>query len=469
MKRLMAMLLALAPLTLAPPAVRAAPNLPLIRDAEIEHIIRVYSGPIFSAAGIAADDVKVHIVNDRRINAFVAGGRHMFINTGLLMGADDPAVVIGVIAHETGHIVNNHLIRLRAAIEEAQVKQIITFILAGAAAVAARDGRVAGAVASLGHRVTAGTLFQYTQGMETEADRFALETLDRMGVSSKGLEKLLETLSHQEALLSEMQDPYLRSHPLTPDRIRSVRRHLNRSRYTNAATPARLKELHSRLRAKLRGFLLPPERVRQLYAGQEKTAEARYALAVAYHRDARTDVALRYIDSLIGEKPRDAYYQELKGQILLESARIPDAIRAYAAAVRLAPSEPLIRSEYAHALLQLRDRSRTREAITNLVYATRRDSTYTMSWRLLGVAYGRMQDIGNASLALAEYYLLVGNKKEVRLNVQRAERHLRRGSPAWRRIQDIKATYAKTERRGGLFNRRRPKPDDEDSRERKTR
>jgi predicted Zn-dependent protease len=136
MKRLMAMLLALAPLALAPASARAA-RLPLIRDAEIEHIIKVYSAPIFAAAGMNADDVKVHIVHDRRINAFVAGGRHMFINTGLLMAAKDPSVVIGVIAHETGHIVNNHLIRLRAAIEEAQVKQIITFILAGAAAVAA--------------------------------------------------------------------------------------------------------------------------------------------------------------------------------------------------------------------------------------------------------------------------------------------------------------------------------------------
>ncbi|MEQ8698518.1 MAG: M48 family metalloprotease, partial [Bauldia litoralis] len=184
MKRLVAMLLVLAPLSVAPAPVRAAPNLPLIRDAEIEHIIRAYSAPIFAAAGIAANDVKVHIVNDPRINAFVAGGRHMFINTGLLMGANDPSIVIGVIAHETGHIVNNHLIRLRAAIEEAQVRQIITFILAGAAAVAARDGQAAGAVISLGQRITAGTLFQYTQGMETEADRFALETLDRMGVTA---------------------------------------------------------------------------------------------------------------------------------------------------------------------------------------------------------------------------------------------------------------------------------------------
>jgi predicted Zn-dependent protease len=468
MKRLMAMLLALVPLGLLPAPARAA-NLPLIRDAEIEHIVRAYSAPVFAAAGIPADNIKVHIVNDPRINAFVAGGRHMFINTGLLMEAKDPSVVIGVIAHETGHIVNNHLIRLRAAIEEAQVRQIITFILAGAAAVAARDARAGAAVASLGQRITAGTLFHYSQGMESEADEFAFRTLDRLHITSKGLEKLLEGLSHQEALLSSMQDPYLRSHPLTPERLQEVRNHMGHSPYTNTPIPKRLMIMHARLRAKLRGFILPPEQVRSIYAGKEKTAEARYALAVAYHRDGRTDRALALIDSLIREAPRDPYYIELKGQILLESARIPQAVAAYRTAVKLAPNEPLIHAEYAHALLETHTQAHNREAVTNLIYATRRDSTFPLGWRLLGVAYGRLRDIGKASVALAEYYLLLGNKREVRLNIQRAERHLRRGSPAWRRIQDIKSTVGYAKRRRGLFDRRRRDPNDEDNRDRKTR
>ncbi len=470
MTRLMAMLLALVPLTAAPVVAHAQrPSLPLIRDAEIEHILRTYSAPIFAAAGIPADRVKVHIVNDPRINAFVAGGRHMFINTGLLMQAKDPSVIIGVMAHETGHIVNNHLIRLRAAIEEAQVRQIITFILAGAAAVAARDGRAGAAVASLGQRITAGTLFHYSQGMESEADDFAFRILDRMHITSKGLESLLEGLSHQEALLSSMQDPYLRSHPLTPERLQEVRNHMAHSPYTNTPIPKRLMVMHARMRAKLRGFILPPEQVRSIYAGKEKTAEARYALAVAYHRDGRTDRALALIDSLIHEAPHDAYYNELKGQILMESARIPQAVDAYRIAVKLAPNEPLIHAEYAHALLQTHTEAHNREAVTNLIYATRRDSTFPLGWRLLAVAYGRLREIGKASVALAEYYLLVGNKREVRLNIQRAERHLHRGSPAWRRIQDIKSTVGYAQRRRGLFDRRRRDPNDEDNRDRKTR
>lgn len=470
MKRLLAMLLALAPLMLVSGPVRAQrTNLPLIRDAEIEHIIRVYTAPVFAAAGMNANDIKVHIVNDPRINAFVAGGRHMFINTGLLMRAKDPSVIIGVVAHETGHIVDNDQIRLRAAVGEAQIKQIITFILAGAAAAASRDGRAAAAVASIGQRMTAGTFFQYTQAMEAEADRFAFDTLDKIGITSKGLESLLETLSHQEALLDDMQDPYLRSHPLTPDRLRALREHMKHSPYTNAPIPARLMALQARLRAKLRGFLLPPERVIQLYKGRENTAEARYAEAVAYHRDGRTNRALALIDSLIREKPRDPYYIELKGQILLESARIPGAVAAYRTAARLAPNEPLIRAEYAQALIASHDKSKLPEATNNLIYATRHDSTYPLAWRLLSVAYGRRGDIGHASVALAEYYLLLGNKRQARESVQVAERHLRRGSPAWNRIQDIKSVLGGNRRRRGWFSRSRRDTDSDDNRERKTR
>jgi predicted Zn-dependent protease len=282
-----------------------------------------------------------------------------------------------------------------------------------------------------------------------------------MHITSKGLESLLEGLSHQEALLSAMQDPYLRSHPLTPDRIRAVRQHMARSPYTNAPIPKRLMRLHSRLRAKLRGFILPPEQVRQIYAGKEKTAEARYAEAVAFHRDGRTNRALALIDSLIREAPRDAYYHELKGQILLESARVPQAVAAYRTAVKLAPNEPLIHAELGRALLQTQSQANDREAVSNLIYATRRDSTYPAAWRMLAVAYGRLRNIGNASVALAEYYLLLGNKKEVRLNIRRAERHLRRGAAAWRRIQDIKATV-------GGFGRRRNRNYGNDK-ERKTR
>lgn len=435
--------------SLLAPGTAAARSMSLIRDAEIERTIRAYTAPMFGAIGVGRNSVRVHIVNRGQINAFVAGGRHIFINTGLLMAAKDADMVIGVLAHETGHVVGNHLIRLRGAIREAQIKQIITFILAGVAGVAARDGRAAGAVVSLGSAIVQGTLFSYSRGMESEADEFALTTLDRMGISARGLAALMQHLISQEALLSSMQDPYLRTHPLTQARLDRVQRHMKRSRFTNKPTPARFQKMHARMRAKLIGFLTPPASVIARYGSKNTSLEARYSLAVAYHRNNQLQRALTTIDGLIRERPRDPFFRELKGQILLESGKARAAVAAYQSAVRLAPNEALIRSAYAHALLQTRDRSQVPAALRHLINVTSRDDTYATGWRLRAVAHGRLKQIGESAASLAEYYLLLGDGGEVRRQVRRAERLLRVGSPSWRRVQDIKSTpiYTKKGRR----------------------
>ena len=422
------------------PAAAPARGLPLIRDAEIERTIRAYSAPIFATIGVAGTDVRVHIVNNRRLNAFVAGGRHIFINTGLLLEAEDAGMVIGVLAHETGHIVGQHLTQLRGALRESQIKQIITFILAAGTGVATGDSRAAGAVASLGSSIVSGTLYRYTRAMEAEADAFALTTLDRMGVSARGLAELMERLMSQEALRGALQDPYLRTHPLTRSRLDSIRRHMKRSPHTAKPTPARFGRMHARLRAKLQGFLLPPDSVIGRFAGKKTAPEARYALAVAYHRAGRLEKALATIDGLIRENPRDAFYHELKGQILLERGQARRAARAYATAVGLAPEEALIRGTYGHALLQTGEPGRVPVALRHLVEATNRDRTFATGWQQRAVAHGKLKQIGESAAALAEYYLLLGDLREVRRQVVRAERLLRPGSPSWRRIQDIKST-----------------------------
>lgn len=443
MIRCFAILLAFVAGTAFPAAVSAR-SLPLIRDAEIERTIRAYSAPIFSAIGVGDNDVRVHIVNSGQLNAFVAGGRHIFINTGLLLEAEDAGMVIGVLAHETGHIVGQHLTQLRGALREAQIKQIITFILAAGAGVATGDGQTTSAVASLGSSIVSGTLYRYTRSMETEADAFALTALDRMGMSARGLARLMERLMSQEALRGALQDPYMRTHPLTRERLDRIGRHMKRSPHTAKPTPERFRKMHARMRAKLQGFLSSPASVIARYAGKDRAQEARYALAVAYHRAGRLDNALITIDGLIREAPRDAFFHELKGQILLERGLADRAAGAYAAAVRLAPKEALLRGAYAHALLETGKPGRVPAALDHLVEATSRDKTYATGWRLRAVAHGRLKQFGESAAALAEYYLLLGDRAGVRRQVRRAERLLRPGSPSWRRVQDIKGSGLST-------------------------
>jgi predicted Zn-dependent protease len=423
----------------ATPAQADAKRMSLIRDAEIEHTIRAYSAPIFQAAGLGTLKINVHLVNDSRLNAFVAGGRHMFVNTGLLTRAEHAGQVIGVIAHETGHIFGGHLVRLQQELKDAQIKQIIATILAVGAGVATRQPGAAVAGVSLGARLIEGTFYQFTRTQEHAADAFAMSALDRAGISARGLWEFLQILGEQEMLYAARQDPYLRTHPMSRERADEVRRHMARSPHTDKPLPKNFETMHLRMRAKLIGFLRPPEQVFQTYKGREGTLEARYALAVAYHRDARLDRALQFIDGLIKEGPNDPYFHELRGQILYESGRVREGVEAYERAVKLAPGEVLIRVGLAEAQLASQDPRLERAALDNLRAAMRLDDTYPPAWRLLAVAYGKAGDLGNSALANAEYAYLNRDVPGLRASVAQAERQLKAGTPAWLRLQDLKS------------------------------
>ena len=422
-------------------------KLQLIRDAEIERTIREFAKPVFATAGMSVDQVKVYLIRDHRLNAFVAGGRNIFLNTGLLVRTKTAEQVIGVIAHETGHIVGGHLIRLRNAIREAQIKQIIAFLLGVGAAIAARDSRAGAATIGLGAKVAEGTFLKYSRANERAADQFAVTALNRAGISPRGMLEFMEIVQNQELLITANQDPYIRTHPMTSERIDFLRRQVALSPVGNRRLPARFTEMHQRMRAKLIGFLAAPSAVFRTYKPDDNSLPSRYARAIAHHRQAETKEALELIDSLIKERPRDPYFHELKGQILFESGRAIEAVVALRAAVKLAPGEALLRTALGQALLALGPDKTTRAALAHLRVAVRSDDTQALAWRLLGIAHGKLGQIGLASLALAEYGLLIGDKKQVYGNIGRAERTLKKGTPAWFRIQDIKREIARRERR----------------------
>ena len=420
----------------------------LIRDAEIERTIRAYAAPVFGATGLSADEVKVYLINDNRLNAFVAGGQNIFLNTGLLIRAEDAGQVIGVIAHEAGHIAGGHLVRLRQAVREAQIKQVIAFILGAGAAIAAQDARAGAATISLGSKIAEGTFLKYTRAHERAADQFAVTAMDRAGISSRGMLKFMEIIESQELLISARQDPYVRTHPITSERIEFLRAHIARSPVSDRPLPARFVEMQARMRAKLVGFINPTDEVFRIYPPSNASLASRYARAIARHRTAETAKAIVLVDGLIKERPKDPFFRELKGQINFESGRIPEAVVAYRKAVALAPDEPLIRVGLGQALVAVGGAAQLREALTHLRVAVRGDDAHPLAWRLLGIAYGKLGRIGEASWALAEYGYLIGDKRQVWGNIGRAEKLLKRGSPAWLRIQDIKREMGRRDKRG---------------------
>ncbi len=416
-----------------------AAKIAFIRDAEIETTIRNYATPLFTAAGLDADAVQVYLVNDRALNAFVAGGMNLFINTGLLMRVESPNQLIGVIAHETGHIAGGHLARTEDALRDANAATILSYVL-GAAAAVAGSGDAAMAIIVGGQSIGRQNFLQYSRTQERSADQFAVTTLDRTDQSSRGLLEFLEILGDQDVLTTSQQAQYARTHPLARDRVIFIRNHVAGSRSSDVEDTAENVTAFLRMQAKLRGFLDPTSRVLKRYPKTDTSVEARYARSVAYYRRADIPNALAEVDSLITEDPVDPYFHELKGQILFENGRILEATASYRAAVDRLPGSPLLHIGLARALIEVGDPAMLGAARGHLETAVTLDHDSASAWRLLSIVYGRSDEPGRSALASAEFALLTGRYKDAIRFADRADNFLAFGSPSQLRVEDIRYT-----------------------------
>ena len=410
-----------------------------------------WASPLLRAAGIEPSDLGLHIVNDKALNAFVARGQRIFISTGLLMASDRPAQVIGVLAHEIGHITGGHLARLDDALDDARSQALIGQLIGIAIGILAKDGGVAAAGSAAGTGVAVKNLLKYTRSQEQSADQVAVNLLDQSRISTRGLLEFFEILQDQEILVRARQDPYVVTHPLTSSRIDFIRNHVSKSPYSDNKLPTKLQALHDRMVGKLKGFINPPAQTLNDFKADDPSVMARYARSVAYYRDARLSEALPIVEGLIAEAPDDPYFHELKGQILFENGKLDEALPAYQKSVDLQPKQPLLRVGLAHVQLELNRPDLVPVALGNLEQAIRYDNTMPLTWRLAAIAYGRHGQLGLSALALAEHNLLLGRNLDAEGQAKKAARLLKENSPGWLRAQDIAATAE----RAGRKNRNR--------------
>jgi len=411
---------------------------PLIRDAEIEHTLRVYADPIFRAAGVNSSATKIFIVQDSTLNAYVAGGSNMFINTGLIMASESPDVLIGVMAHETGHIAGGHLARGAEQLKNAEIGTILSFVLGAGAALVSKNPGAAAAVITGGQNTVARNFLSYTRGNEQSADQSALNSLDKLGISSNGMLKMFELLKRNERKQFGTLDPYMITHPLTNDRIDFVRNHIEKSKIPLNQYPKSYDILHQRMVAKLYGFLQTPERTLQKYPVSDKSIPARLARTVAYYKIPDIERSMMEINSLIEESPSDPFFHELKGQILFENGKISEALSSYQTAVKLLPSSALILTDLGKVEISQNLDSSIKPAIAHLEKSINIDNSNAETWRLLATAYGHINNLPMSYQALAEEALLQGDAKTALRMSNQAIAGLKPDSPAYRRAQDIK-------------------------------
>ena len=409
----------------------------LIRDAEIEDTIRAYAVPLLEAAGLGADAVRLYIVNDRSINAFVAGGPNLFLSSGMLSVAEDPGEIVGVIAHEIGHIAGGHLVRTRDAMENASAEMILATVLA-AGAIVAGEGEVGSAIMAGGQSLAQQSFLRYSRAQEQSADQAAVRLLERTGQSAAGLLRMFQRLQERERLALGDAHSYARTHPLTRERVRFIRDQMEGESEAVGATPDALRIAHARMVAKLKGFLDPPEETLRAYPAEDESTEARYARAIAYYRVPDLDRALDALDALIADDPDDPWFHELKGQVLFENGRVGEAVAPYERAVALKGDAALLRLGLARAQIEVGDAASLASAVANLEAATRLEKNEPQHWYQLGIARGRAGERAASSLAFAEAAYLRGNLERALHHAGVAAEGLAHGSAAWLRAEDIR-------------------------------
>ncbi|MHC8494083.1 M48 family metalloprotease [Thalassospira sp. SM2505] len=419
------------------PSMVLAQGRSFIRDTEIEDTLRLYATPIFKAAGLDPNGVSVYIVSDNSLNAFVAGGQKLFINTGLLLKAETPEQVIGVMAHETGHITGGHLSRVHDQLRNASAISILSTIAGVAAGVAAGRSDVGTAAILGGQNIATRNFLAYSRTQESSADQAGVKYLTAAGISARGMMEFMETLEGQELLSTASQDPYMRSHPLTTERVEFLENYVANSSLKDARVSAEFYERHARMRAKLYAFTNHIQNTLRIYPESDTSIAGQYARAIAYYRNSELDPALEIIEKLIAVEPSNPYFEELKGQVLLEFGRANDAIAPLEKSVELSNGAPLIRLLLAHAMIETGDNAFLEPAKTTLMGVLSRERGNASAWRFRAIVESRLGNEGEASLSQAEYSLLTGDRQAASYHAVQADRKLEKGTAAWLRAQDI--------------------------------
>ena len=431
-----AVLWAVALLAVAAPAMART----IIRDPDIEYGLKELAKPLIAAAGLSPSRIDVLVIADDQMNAFIVNDRTVFIHSGLILRLDYADELQAVIAHELAHIANGHISRRMANAKAASRIAAIGLAL-GAAAASAGGGEAAAGVA-LGVSSSANRAFlAHTRAEEASADASGLRYMAEAGVSPEAMVRVLNLFRGQEALVAGRQDPYVRSHPLTRDRLRDVKGRAAALRVSPGDTTS-IDYWFARAQGKIRAFLRNPSSTLRNVGKNDSSDVAMLMRAVAYHRRPDAKAARAEIDRLAAKRPKDPFVHELRGQILLESRDIAGAVAAYGRAAELAPGHALILAGYGRALLA----AGRPEALDVLTRARARDPGDPRLLRDLAQAHAKAGDNGQASLATAERYALLGRLKDAEINARRAVDLLPRGTPGWRRAEDILSAAARAKK-----------------------
>lgn len=412
----------------------------ILRDAETEALLNDASRPLIEAAGLNPRNVRVVLINDPSINAFVAGGQAVYVHSGLIDAADNINEVQGVIAHELGHVTGGHVPLSGQMMRQATGISIVSLVL-GIAAMAAGAGDAGAGILAAGQQAAMGSVLAFSRNQESSADAAGVRYLNTAKISGRGMLDFFKKLQSQEFRMAIPQEnAYNRTHPLSGQRVATLTADLSAGPGWNRKTPAAMEERFLRVQAKLRGFVNDPKATLRRYPDTDNSMPAHYARAYAYHKSGYPQQAAAETNALVAREPKDPYFLELEGQILLESGQPLQALGPLRQATTSTNYQPLIATTFGHALLATEDPKYYDEAEKVLRQAVVRDDQNPFAWYQLGTVYERKGDSPRAALAMAEQSSLSGEFPRALYSAKAAMAGLPQGTPDYIRAQDIQMT-----------------------------
>jgi predicted Zn-dependent protease len=427
-------------------------DISILRDTETEEMLRSYETPLARAAGLNPIP-KVWLIGDDEINAFASygeDGENIFIFSGILLWLHTPNELIGVMAHETGHISAGHLSRGQYGMKKAMIPMLLSLV-AGVAAIIAGAGALAPAIMGIGQAVAMGQFAAFTRVQESTADQIAAKLLLATHQSPMGMYHTFQRFANEEAMSAYKLDKFAVDHPSGQDRVFDLNDMVEQSPYREVQDSPEVLHTFQMVQAKLAGFVLPVKDALIRFPESDNSEPARYARSMAYLRQPNLVKAMGAINSLIAEEPNNPYFYEARGQIYMSMAKPAQAIPDYQKSVTLRPRAPQLLLALATAQLATENDAMAQPALSNLKAAILVEDDDVFTWFETAQAYSMLKNEPMANLATAEQWYIVGDMRRAMVFATRARGKLPQGSADWQRANDIigaAAPIAAQQRRG---------------------
>lgn len=400
----------------------------IIRDSEIEEVLNQIAEPIFKSAKVYP---KILVVNNNEINAFTEGANYIYLFSGLIKKFDDIDTIRAVIAHEIGHIVAGHVYKTDG-IEAAQ-KIIQTSILAGVATAIAGNPGISAGIISSGMESSRRTMLKFSRSEELIADQIALKLLEASRQSSKGFINIMKSFTVRDMAITKHISPYDLTHPTSQERIIFIKNFHTNSKFYNSTNSKKLADNFARARIKLIAFTENIEFTLQNHASNSYLDL--YARAIAYLRQRNKVLALKNIDKLLSLSPNDPYYNELKGQILLE-CHDKSAIDFFGKALSIKPKDTLFNLIFPIAYLNTQGQAEESliKMLENVIKAE--PENYSALY-YLAITYEKLKKNKEYLFNMALYYKKQNLCKEASMYAKELKKISKENTPFYYKAEDI--------------------------------